>query len=899
VTTPNDATRLSPDPSVDAARARRIGPYRLVQEIGHGGMGAVYLAVRDDDAFQKRVAVKVLRRGMDTDAIISRFRNERQILAGLDHPNIARLIDGGSTSDGLPYFVMEYVDGAPIDEYADRQHLDTTARLDLFQQVCAAVQYAHQNLIIHRDIKPANVLVTRDGVPKLLDFGIAKLVNPELAGHTLAPTAAGLQLMTPQYASPEQVRGDPVTTATDVYSLGMLLYELLTGRRPYEVGSCAPSDIARVVCETVPPRPSTAVTTGWAPPAGDSAATPSSSAVSGTTDSKPRTRTRTVDPDRLRRRLAGDLDNIVMKALSKEPPRRYGSVDQFAEDVRRHLAGLPVIARKDTFGYRASKFVRRNRAAVAAAVCVVLALVGGIIGVAWQASVARTERARAEQRFDDVRALATAFLFDLHDAIRDLPGSTPARQLVVTKGMEYLDKLSQDAGDRPDLRRELAAGYLRVGDVQGRPFNPNLGDTDGALESYRKAVSLYESLGVTPSSDASLRREASVAYLRLSDVLSVSGDSAGALASARTGLDFVRDLSNDLSAAPQALRDLVVGYSRVGDLLSETGQTQEALEYRRQALALMEQLAAREPNDPNNLRQLGVAYQKMGNSLGNPNYPNIGDYAGALDQLEKSVEVFRRASAAYPNNALFRRNYAVANSNAADILGALGRPDAALAREQVALETFQAQAREDPTNAAAKNDLAIGWYKMGEMLDARGRTREALVEYEKAVAIHQTLSAADPGNDRARLELASDLAAVGTVQAKLGMRERSLANHSQAVEMARALSAGNADNVELRVSVALALIGRADASALLAGRGDSSAFANASADRRSLGGGWSGSPAKSAESTRAADLASAEHDYVEAIGILEKLQAERAIEGTDVETLQATRKKLEELRQQR
>ncbi len=862
MTDANDATRLTPGPGVDAASGRRIGPYRLVREIGHGGMGAVYLAVRDDDAFQKRVAVKVLRRGMDTEAIISRFRNERQILAGLDHPHIARLIDGGSTPDGLPYFVMEYVDGAPIDEYADAHDLDTTARLDLFQQVCEAVQYAHQNLIIHRDIKPANVLVTRDGVPKLLDFGIAKLLNPELAGHTLAPTALGLQLMTPEYASPEQVRGDPVTTATDVYSLGMLLYELLTGRRPYEIGSRAPSDIARVVCETVPPRPSTAVTVG---PTVDGR-TGDASIPASDADSKPRTRPRTVDGERLRRRLAGDLDNIVMKALSKEPPRRYASVDQFAEDVRRHLAGLPVIARKDTFGYRASKFVRRNRAAVLAAAGVVLALIAGMAGVAWQAQVARAERARAEQRFDDVRALASAFLFDLHDAIRDLPGSTPARQLVVSKGMEYLDKLAADAGDRPDLQRELAAGYLRVGDVQGRPFNPNLGDTEGALESYRKAVSVYESLGVTPSSDESIRREASVAYLRLSDVLSVSGDSAGALAAARTGLDFVRDLSNDLSASPQALRDLAVGYSRVGDLLSETGATQEALEHRRRALALMEHLAASEPNDPNNLRQLGVAYQRMGNSLGNPNYPNVGDHAGALEHLEKSIEVFRRASAAYPTNALFRRNYAVASSNAADILGALGRHDEALAREQEALRTFETQAREDPTNAAARNDLAISWYKMGEMLAARGRTREALAEYEKAMAIHRSLSAADPGNDRARLELASDLAAIGTVQAKLGMRERSLASHSQAVEMARALSASNADNVELRVSVALALIGRADAAGLLAG----------------------GAPS----STRAVDLAGARRDYIEAIGILETLKDAGAIEGTDAATLEETRKKL-------
>jgi serine/threonine protein kinase len=318
-----------------------VGPYRLIREIGSGGMGTVFLAVRNDDAFQRRVAIKVLRRGMDTDAIVRRFRHERQILASLQHPYIAGLLDGGSTSDGLPYFAMEYVQGQNISDFCEARTLDTTARLELFRKVCAAVQYAHQNLIIHRDIKPANVLVTSDGTPKLLDFGIAKLVNPEVGGQTLAPTAAGLQLMTPDYASPEQVRGETVTTATDVYSLGVLLYELLTGRRPYELTSRSLADVAHVICHAEPERPSTAVT----------------QPVRGATS--PHT-------DRLRRRLAGDLDNIALKALSKEPDRRYASVDQFSEDVRRHLAGLPVIARKDTVGYRAAKFVRRNKGVVAA-----------------------------------------------------------------------------------------------------------------------------------------------------------------------------------------------------------------------------------------------------------------------------------------------------------------------------------------------------------------------------------------------------------------------------------------------------------------------------------------------------------------------------------------------------
>ena len=317
-------------------------------------MGTVYLAVRDDDVFRKRVALKILKRGMDTESIVRRFRTERQILAGLDHPNIARLLDGGATADGLPYLVMEFVDGMPLAEHAETPPPRTPRRGSNCS--CCSARPCSTRIRTSSSIvtsSPANVLVTHDGVPKLLDFGIAKLLNAELSGQTLAAaTAPGLQMMTPEYASPEQVRGEQVTTATDVYSLGILLYELLTGRQPYRVTSRAVPEIVRVVCESEPLRPSVAVTR------------PAESHADATRDRRRRAATdstRIRDPQRLRRRLEGDLDNIVMKAISKEPQRRYVSVDQFAEDVRRHLTGLPVLARHDTVRYRTSKFVRRHR----------------------------------------------------------------------------------------------------------------------------------------------------------------------------------------------------------------------------------------------------------------------------------------------------------------------------------------------------------------------------------------------------------------------------------------------------------------------------------------------------------------------------------------------------------
>ncbi len=520
--------------------------------------------------------------------------------------------------------------------------------------------------------------------------------------------------MTPEYASPEQVRGEPITTATDVYSLGILLYELLTGRMPYHLPSRAPSEIVRVVCEVEPVPPSEAVTRPL---------TPSTAGTPATTASAEGRAPHARDPQRLRRRLEGDLDNIVMKAISKEPARRYASVDQFAEDVRRHLGGLPVLARHDTLGYRTSKFVRRHRGAVTAAAAVILALVAGIVGTTWQARVARAERAKAEQRFADTRALANAFLFDVHDAVKDLAGSTPARQLMVRTGIAYLDKLAVDAGDRADLRRELAAGYLRVGDVQGRPLNPNLGDSPGALASYRKAVDLCASLGVNESSAAELRRETATAYLRLSELLGATADTKAAMQAVRTAVDLISDTASDAAASPAARRDLVVGHSRLGDMLAATGATAEALAQHRLALGMMQALAETAPDDPANLRQLGVAFHKVGNVLGNPNYPNIGDHAGALVEMRKSIAVFERAAARYPDNAMFHRNLAVARSNAADILTALGQRDEAMREERLALETYEAQVRQDPSNAAAKNDLAIGYYKAAEMLDAEGRAR--------------------------------------------------------------------------------------------------------------------------------------------------------------------------------
>ncbi len=433
-----------------------IGPYRIEREIARGGMGTVYLAVRADDEYQRRVAIKVLRRGMRSEDLIRRFHSERQILANLDHPVIAKLFDGATTADGRPYLVMEYIEGLPVDEYCDREGLSIRQRIELFRVICSAVHYAHQNLVVHRDIKPSNILVTAGGAPRLLDFGIAKLLDPEAFPVPVAATVTGLRPMTPLYASPEQIRGAAITTASDVYSLGVLLYLLLAGRLPYDLTGLVPSEIERVLTEEEPEPPSTAA---------------ASAALETSADTAPKSRFRRVLRHRgakshqLRRRLSGDLDNIVLMALAKDPSRRYSSVEQLSEDLRRHLVGLPVLARPKTLVYRLSRYLRRHRLLVGTAALILVLVTAFALAMARQAAdtarqrdLAEVERDRAEQ--------VSRFLIDLFREVDPWSGdgnSVTARE-ILDHGVEKID---QELADQPALRASLqdAVGtlYLNLG----------------------------------------------------------------------------------------------------------------------------------------------------------------------------------------------------------------------------------------------------------------------------------------------------------------------------------------------------------------------------------------------------------------------------------------------------
>ncbi len=764
-----------------------IGPYKLVRVIGQGGMGTVYLAVRDDDQYQKRVAIKLLKRGMDTDDIIRRFRYERQILASLDHPHIARLFDGGATADGRPYYVMEYIEGRTITEYSRSNDLTINERLKLFRKVCSAVQYAHQNLVVHRDIKPSNILVTNDGTVKLLDFGIAKLLKPELYFQTLAPETAG-QVMTPQYASPEQVRSETITTASDIYSLGVLLYELLTGQRPYRITNYAPQEIYRLICEQDPDKPSTAVTRIAHPPGTSST---SHDAVV-TTD-----KTNAPHVDKLRRRLRGDLDNIVLMAMRKEPERRYSSAEQLSEDIERHLEGLPVRASKETVPYLAAKFLKRHRAAVVAAALILLTLVGGIATTTWQAYRARAERMKAERRFNDVRKLANSFMFEIHDGIEKLPGSTSVRELLVKRALEYLDSLAEESSTDPSLQRELAKAYLKVGDVQGYPYDANLGDISGARTSYEKALAINQALVKNDSTNPELRRDLLIAYERLGDLLSATGDTVGALANHHKSME----LSEALAAADpeniQARRTLLISYLKNGEMLEITGAGAEALAVYRKGETIAESLSSTDPANAQFSRDLSVFQNKIGGRL-----QETGDFAGALENYRKAFAIRDALTKQDPTNREARRDLATSFEKIADALSGTGDMTGALDSQHKALAIDVELAEADPSNADARLDLAYSYGNLADIFDKSARLKESLENYNKALGILEALTTENPDNTEVSSKLADTFSKMGLVLVRASDTQKGFEYMGRARQSFEALSNADPSNAETRAALA-------------------------------------------------------------------------------------------------
>jgi serine/threonine-protein kinase len=730
----------------DGEEGGRLGPYRLLRRIGGGGMGAVYLARRDDAEYQREVAVKILHSGLAGTEAYHRFLAERQILARLEHPNIARLYDGGSTADGRPFLVMELVEGLPVDEYCDRQRLTVEQRLDLFRKICAAVQYAHQNLLVHRDLKPANLLVTAAGEPKLLDFGIAKQLAP--AAETHSRTRSGLRVMTPSYASPEQVRGEAVTTASDVYSLGVLLYELLAGRSPYRVAGDAPYEIERAICEQEPERPSAALLRAGKPSPEEIAA------ARGTRRAA------------LQRRLQGDLDNIVLMALRKEPGRRYGSVGQLTRDLERHRESLPVAARSDTLGYRTRKFLRRHRVGVGVAAAVILLVAG------FMASLIAQGRRLAQER--DKARYALSFLVDTFKQAD--PYHTRGERLTAREILDRgADRVSRELAGQPDVQ---AAVMDTIGEV-----DLALGRYDQAAPLLERALALRrrtggsESLEVAHSLEhlAALQSERfkykdAEKLLRQSLAIRRRLQGADALAVARTLNQLGGALSGN-SASPEVAAEVEKLYRQALDTARKAeGPAGPTVAENLLSLAKLKQIRGEYAQAEALFRQ-GLAVERQALGDRDPRlYHAQADFGAALIDAGKfkEAEAVLRRSLEAQRKILDRGHPDLISTleNLAEALHRQGRyPEMeAINREALAL----ARAQYGPSNWR----VAFLLGNLGAAVEAQDRFQEAIPIYEEALEIRRhTLGEGNPLVAQALLLLAE--------------AHRSLEDYSESIRLAR------------------------------------------------------------------------------------------------------------------
>lgn len=716
------ATRL-PAPEERSLTGHLFGPYRIVRELGRGGMGVVFEAVRDDGAFTKRVALKVATRAAWSQEFMYRFRDERQILARLEHPHIARLLDGGTGEDGVPYFAMEFVEGVPIHEYVTEHHLDLAERLRLFLQVCDAVDYAHQNLVVHRDLKPRNILVA-DGSVRLLDFGISKALDASDGGVT----SQGLVPFTAEYGSPEQVRGEAITTRTDVYALGLVLFEILTGARAQQVDTASPAALDRAICQTAVPAPSASAQSG-----GDTT---------------------------LARRLRGDLDTIVLTATEKDPARRYVSVAALADDLRRYLDSEPIVARQASAWYRASRFARRHWGPITATALLVLALVGGIVAT-------RAEARRAERRFQEVRRIANTLMTDIHVAIRDLPASAKAQDVVVATAVEYLEGLARESGNDPTLLLEVGRGYTKVAELAHSLWRPSLGRPEEARRYLDRARAILEPLEASHPADPAVATALTTLRTASGVFLHETGHAADALASLegaiRTG---ERALALNPSHVP-LLEALAAAYE---SLLARFDTNPATPPLIGRYLERAEDLARRRPSAVESRAALGVAYSQAGKVAS-----AAGRIEEALGYFRRNAEIQGEIAEAEPFNATARRNLMLAWSTLADLaLGPLGmdsytgaggppvdldpeRRREALAAASKVVEQAEWLRQHDPDNVGTAFDYAIA---LGRSAPAFPPGDVAAIDaLERSLALLAGLEAAHPARtQRFLIELYGSLA---------------------------------------------------------------------------------------------------------------------------------------------
>jgi len=712
----------------------KFGRYTVLREIGRGGMGAVFLAERNDGEFEQKAALKIIRQSYINPEIERHFRRERQILASLNHPNIAKLLDGGVAETGELFLVMEYIEGQPLIEFAEEYQLNIEERLRLFLKICRAVAFAHQNLIVHRDIKPSNIIVTSNGEPKLLDFGLAKITSDDFDS---TQTQTVFRAFTPSYASPEQINGKNITTASDVYSLGVVLYELLTGTRPFNFEGKGIEEILKTVHFTEPVQPSLAENSKFK-----------------------------IQNSKL---LKGDLDNIALKALRKEPERRYKSVEAFAEDIERHLNGLPVLARSNTAGYRAAKFFQRNKIIVSATSFVVLALVAGLTIALWQAKIARLERDRAERRFSDVRELSNALLFKITPKIERLEGSLEAREVLVNESLRYLDSLANESQDDLTLQSELASAYEKIGDLQGAPRQPNLSDFSGAAASYEKAQAIRRKLLEINPNDAENRRLLASNHARLSSVHYWTNNLSGAISESEAALLI---FSNLIAEQPDQLDWQIENAAAEIDYANIFFFNSQFEMFFPLAGKIIERLETLRKSNPNN-QEVQRLLAKIRALLGS-GFSWEGKQAEGEAEMEKALEIMERLAVQNPNDNLIRQELLRTYWESAGIYEEIDN-NRAFEFLVKALDRSREAVRLDASDGQARENLATTFYRLGAIASNLKKNKQAVEFLANARVILDELQLAEPKNQTYKMHL-------GRIYARHGWINFNQNNWQKAIE---------------------------------------------------------------------------------------------------------------------
>ena len=715
-------------------------------------MGEVWLADQKEPV-RRRVAIKFVKAGMGSREVISRFESERQALALMNHPAIAKVFDAGTTPEGAPYFVMEYVAGVPITTYCDQHRLSTVERLKLFMEVCDGVQHAHRKAIIHRDLKPSNILVAEvDGraTPKIIDFGVAKALSQRLTADTIF-TRIGAVVGTPEYMSPEQAlsSGEDIDTRTDVYSLGIVFYELLAGTLPLEMRKIAYDEFLRRLREEDPPKPSTRIRT-----------------------QNPETSTdlahkRQTAPVSLVKQMRGDLDSIALKALEKDRSRRYSSASDFSADIGRYLRGEAVLAVPPSVSYRLRKYVRRHWIGLAAATVAACSLCAGAGVALYQARI-------AQQRFNDVRSLANKFLFDFEDKIHDLPGSMGARHMVVSTGLTYLDSLARQAGGDRSLQSELAHAYQRMGDVQGRDTSEE--DLKGAAVSYQKSAAINEALAHSQPRNAAVRRELAATYSRLSVILRTQLDRHGAVDNAKLCTSHL-EAAIRLEPRPDDYLPLGTCYANLGDAQLSLDDVAGAAVSLGHLLETREELAKRD-HSPDVRRRLAVAHQRYANAV-----EETGDLETALQHRTEAQRLAEELLRENPVSTLFPGVLAKAYNE----LGSFQeewREDFAGAAvwQRKAVELQHSVTVKDPADKYSLSQESVFLVDLARCL-YNTDAAQSLATIEKSMAIAEPLRLGDPQSKRERLRYSIGLAGIAQAASRLGQKDKALRSIHEAVAM--------------------------------------------------------------------------------------------------------------------